>query len=267
MYYIKLYFKIMGNHFKAKLQYRATFIVQLITYGLMPLADLLVLFIYFNTFDSLAGWNAWEIAIIYSITSSGFGLTEAFARGFDTFPYLVQNGSFDRMLLRPMNTVFQVMTNDFPFVRLIKVIYGIVFLLLASVQLHLEITFGKVLLLIISILSCAYMFTGLFIIMGAISFITVSPLSIFHLFTDGTREIGRYPISAYPKWFSMFYVFLIPIGCVTYFPTLYLLDRKDTLFHTNETIQIICAFAGGAFLAISFVVWNICKRRYLSTGN
>ncbi len=267
MYYTKLYFKIMGNHFSAKLQYRATLLVQLITYGLMPLADLSVLFIYFNTFDSLAGWNAWEIAMIYSITSSGFGLTEAFARGFDTFPYLVQNGSFDRMLLRPMNTVFQVMTNDFPFVRLIKVLYGIAFLVLAGIQLQLEITLGKVLLLIVSILSCAGMFTGLFIIMGAISFLTVSPLSIFHLFTDGTREIGRYPVSAYPKWFARFYTFVIPIGCVTYLPACYLLGKSDTLFHTSETMQILCAFVGFAFLAVGLAVWNLCKRRYLSTGN
>lgn len=267
MYYVRLYFEIMGNHLSSKLQYRFTFIIQLITYGLMPLIDLSVLFIYFNSFNSLAGWNAWEIAIIYCITSSGFGLTETFARGFDTFPYLVQNGNFDRMLLRPLNSVFQVMTNDFPFVRLIKVVYGVLFLGIACIKLQLEVTLGTILVMVLSILSCACMFTGLFVIMGAVSFITVSPLGIFHLFTDGTREIGRYPISAYPKWFARFYIFVIPVGCVTYFPVLYILRKSDEIFHVGRNMQVLYAFSGYIFLGISFVIWNLFKDYYLSTGN
>jgi len=267
MHYIKLYFKLITTHLYVQLQYRFTFVVRFITYNLMPVIDFSILFIYFSNFDSLSGWNAWEVAIIYCITSSGFALTETFARGFDTFPYLVQNGSFDRMLLRPASTVFQVMASDFPFIRLTKVVYGIVFLIMAGMKLQLDLTYFQVLILVITILSCACMFTSLFVIMGAISFITIAPISIFHLFTDGTREVGKYPISVYPKWFARFYIFMIPIGCVTYFPTLYILGKPDIVFNTTSTVQIMAAFVGFLFVFVSFAIWNLCRRRYLSTGS
>ena len=64
------------------------------------------------------GWTLAELAMIYAIIHMGFATGEAFARGFDTFSLLVQNGDFDRILLRPCSTLFQVAARELQLMRL-----------------------------------------------------------------------------------------------------------------------------------------------------
>lgn len=266
MYHLKLYLKMIGIVFSSQLQYRTTFLIGLVTYTFMPIIDMLVIFFYFSKFTDLGGWSGWEVAMIYSITSIGFGLTESFMRGFDVFPFLIQNGNYDRMLLRPVNIVMQIIGCTFPLTRLGKVFLGIVVIVISWQRLNIPVDSMKIGLIILAILGSFSIYFGIYMLMGAIAFITVKPLSIFKLFSDGTREMARFPISAYPKWFARFYIFAIPVACATYFPVSFILEKPD-VFNTSATFQILSPLICFLFLGVCFIIWSIFRKKYESTGN
>jgi ABC-2 type transport system permease protein len=54
----------------------------------------------------IQGWTLKEPALIYGILHIGFAIAEASGRGFDTFSRMVIQGDFDRILLRPLGTIF-----------------------------------------------------------------------------------------------------------------------------------------------------------------
>ncbi len=57
-----------------------------------------------------------------------FALSEAFGRGFDVFSGLVRTGEFDRLLLRPRSTTFQVAASNLQLMRIGRFAQGVVVL-------------------------------------------------------------------------------------------------------------------------------------------
>jgi len=39
----------------------------------------------------------------------------------------------------------------------------------------------------------------------------------------------QYPLAVYQRWFQRFFIYIIPLACVNYFPVLVILGRDDPL--------------------------------------
>ena len=63
-----------------------------------------------------------------SIMLMEFTLAEILGRGFDTFPSMIRQGTFDRVLLRPRSAILQVLGSKFELARLGRVLQSIVML-------------------------------------------------------------------------------------------------------------------------------------------
>src|SRR5687768_9426810 len=64
-YYIRIYFLIEAQYIKARMQYRADFIISSIGMVFSNLVSVIVFWVLFQTVPSLAGWNFAEILFIY----------------------------------------------------------------------------------------------------------------------------------------------------------------------------------------------------------
>ena len=51
-----------------------------------------------------------------------------------------------------------------------------------------------------------------------------------NIFTDGSREFGKYPLSIYGNEVLKFFTYVIPIALFQYYPLLYLIGRSDRIF-------------------------------------
>ena len=47
--------------------------------------------------------------------------------------------------------------------------------------------------------------------------------------TYGGVETAQFPLAIYRPWFRRFFTFVVPLACVSYYPTLGLLERADPL--------------------------------------
>lgn len=113
------------------------------------------------------------------------------------------------------------------------------------------------------VISGVLIFTGIFILAAAMCFWTIQGLEVANIFTDGGREMAKYPLHIYQKWVTFFFTFIIPFGCVNYLPLLYLLDKADG----NEIVYMLTPLAGLLFLIPCLLVWRIGVRHYRSTGS
>ncbi len=80
-------------------------------------------------------------------------------------------------------------------------------------------------------------------------------------------ETGQFPLSIYRPWFRKFFIFVVPLGCVSYFPALAILGREDQAIGSPHWFQCSAPLIGVVFLLISLQVWKFGVRHYRSTGS
>jgi len=79
----------------------------------------------FARFGTLQGWSLAEVAFLYGVLNVAFAIAEAASRGFDLFGDMVKSGEFDRLLLRPRSTAFQIAAQVFQLMRVGRLLQGL----------------------------------------------------------------------------------------------------------------------------------------------
>lgn len=260
---MRLYLRYMSILFKSQMEYRTSFILLSIGQFFVPFLVFLGIFMFFQRFDSLAGWTLYEVALCYSIIHIAFSVSECFARGFDSFSSLVINGDFDRILVRPRNTVLQVLGSKFEFTRVGRFIQSIIVLAYCLINLQIYWNTYKVLTLAFMIASGVFIFVGIYILGASLCFWTTEGLEVINIFTDGGREMSQYPLSIYKDWVRKFFTFVIPFGTVNYLPLMFILGKVSG----NKLIYMFTPTFGILFIVPCLLVWKIGVVHYKSTGS
>lgn len=258
---MKLYGKYLSIHIRSMMQYKASFFLTALGQFLTSFNVFLGVFFLFQRFHSVAGFSYQEVLLCFGIMLLEFSLAEAFARGFDTFPTMLVNGEFDRILVRPRNEIFQVLASKVEFTRLGRVLQAVVMFVYGIAASHIQWDFSKVLTVIFMLLGGSLVFTGIFLIYAAISFFTLEGLEFLNVLTDGAREYGKYPVSVYGKRVLQFCTFVVPYALIQYYPLLYLLGRS------GNPLYIVLPLIAGVFLLPCWLLWRLGVRHYKSTGS
>src|SRR5512135_3196126 len=122
--YVRLYPKLIGAQIRSQMQYRASFAAEVVGSFLITSLDFAAVVILLTRFQAIGAWTLAEVAMLYGMSAISFSLTELFSGTFDGFDQLVVRGEFDRVLIRPLNVVFQMMTNAFPLRRFSRMAQG-----------------------------------------------------------------------------------------------------------------------------------------------
>ncbi len=243
------------------MQYRASFLMLSIGHFLGTFVDILGIWVLFDRFKIVNHWTFPEVGLIYGIMNVGFALAEAFSRGFDTFPQIIKYGEFDRLLLRPLSSLFQVAVREVHAMRIGRLLQGLVVLI--GSFLYLSLSPLALLLIFFSILGAACLFYGLFVIQATLSFWTIEAIELMNVATYGGLQTGQYPISIYAKPFRLIFTLLIPIACVAYYPVASLLQREAIPLWLGALFPT----AGPLFLYLTCQFWRFGVRHYRSTGS
>jgi len=258
-----IYLKFLALNVKSILEYRLS--AWLIAAGqtLTTIFSFLGLSLLFSRFGNLGDWTFSETALCFTVTGTAFVLAECFARGFDAFSGMVIHGDFDRVLLRPRNTIIQVLGAKTDITRLGRLIVNLAIMIYVIPQTEIIWTAPKILTIIFMIFGGAAVFTGIFILGATVCFFTLEGLEVINIFTDGGREMASYPLPVYGKWVTMFFTFIIPLGCMNYLPLMYLTGRTTT----NPLLYMLTPLAGFIFIIPCVAIWEWGIRHYTSSGS
>lgn len=257
----KLYFHYLSIIFRSAMQYKASFWIMTVGHFFVSFNVFLGVFFMFQRFSHVEGFTYDEVLLCFSIMLMEFSLAEIWARGFDTFPSMIRQGTFDRVLLRPRSAVLQVLGSKFELVRLGRVLQAIVMFVYAVTRVEVRWTAAKLVTVLFMLIGGTGLFTALFMIYAALSFFTLEGLEFMNLFTDGAREYGKYPFGVYGKKMLLLTTFFVPYALVQYYPLLYLLDRR------SSPLYIFLPLLALWVLLPAYGLWRLGVRRYKSSGS
>lgn len=243
------------------MEHRISFFLTMTAQVMTTVAAFLGIYFMFLRFPSVKGFTYQEVLLGYSVILFSFALAEMFARGFDAFGSMISNGQFDRIMVRPRNEIFQVLAAKVEFTRIGKVLQAFLMMLYVVLTSDIVWTVYKAAIVIVMIAGGAVMFSGLFMVYAALCFFTTEGLEFLNIFTDGGRELGKYPIGIYGNAVLKFFTFLVPLAMVQYYPLLYLTGRDSRM------IAGLCPLAGFVFLIPSYALWRVGVRHFASTGS
>lgn len=258
---MRLYMRYLGIHLRSMMQYKASFYMLTLGQFLTTFSSLLVVYFLFSRFGAVKGFGLEEVLICYSVVLMAFSLAECFARGFDTFPRLISNGQFDRMLVRPRNATFQVLASTVEITRVGRMVQAVAVLAYAAPNSGIAWTAGKVAVLAFMILGGTALFAALFWMYAGLSFFTLEGLEFMNVFTDGAREFAAYPLDVYGTAILKFCTYIVPYALFQYYPLTYLLGRK------GSPLCALAPLAAPLFALPCWIVWRVGVRKYQSAGS
>jgi ABC-2 type transport system permease protein len=258
--------RIARSRLQGQMQYRASFVFQIAGNFIINFAELLALIIMFQHFHHLGGWDIREVIFLYGLSATMFGLAQMIGSGLDQFPAQMRLGEFDRVLTRPLSTFIQASVTDISLRYFGQMLQGLVILGYAVFALDVHWTAAKLLLLFLSIFSGVVLFLSLFAIEAVLCFWTVESTEAINAFTYGGSDLAQYPLSIFDRWLRRLFLWLIPIGFVSYFPAVTILDKHDPLGFPAWT-GFAAPLAAGLFALATGWLWGFGVRHYRSTGS
>lgn len=266
-YALRLYRRLISIRIRAQMQYRASFLLEMFTAILTNGSYFVTIALVLQRFHDVGGWTLGEVALLYGTVETAFGLTDLFFGGFDPpfFGNMVRLGSFDQMLLRPIDPTLQVLGSELQLRRIGRITQGVIVLVIGLGLVQVTWTPIKLLYLPVVLLSLIAFFGGLFIIGSTITFWTVESIEAINILTYGGTEMLAYPMHIYQNWMVRFFTFIVPAIFLNYYPTLYLLDKPDPL-GLPWFAPFLSPVVGVGVLALAGLFWNYGIRYYQSTG-
>jgi ABC-2 type transport system permease protein len=258
----RLFGMYFSQYAKARLEYRADFFSAVIASFLGTAASFAFLLIVFSRVPAVRGWKFEEMVYLYGFSLIPVGIFNVFSWNLWMFAdrYLIE-GRFDRVLLRPVSSVFQVLFESFRLESIESVVTGVVAVVWASRRLALPLRFGDVLLFTFWAISGGVIYIAIFLGLTATSFwiedrIGISP-PIFNL-----MQFGRYPLTIYDAWVRFALSFVIPFAFASFYPTARFLHRPEFL-KEFWAVPLVAAIT----LSIALALWKSGVARYHSTGS
>jgi ABC-2 type transport system permease protein len=246
--------------------YRASFLMDFFAQGLNYAVDFLLMWIMVSAFDTMNGWNAFEVMLLYavSLTAYGFGGSFFFFVRYTALPDIV-SGAFDDVMLKPLNPLPFLVLKNINLGYITHLTLSTIMLVVCIKNLGISVNILTILYLIGVIACGALIFGAVFLFITAPAFLMTKADSLGS-FMFFFRESSWYPISIYPRFMQIIMTVVLPFGMINFFPVQPLLQKQDYLMFGEYIVWVVPVFTA-VFFAVAVRFFNFCVRRYKSTGS
>lgn len=261
---ITIYFYYFIQFFKTRIEYKTDFIFGLIAnVGVSFFGLLFILFLMDGEkIDSIGEWSRAEILFIYGYSMLSFSFFNMVAPNLYRFGdrYIIE-GQFDRILLRPLGSIGQVLFESFNLDAIGTFILGVFVIHYSSVDLGIIYGITDIAWLVLSTISGSIILISIFISLASLSFHFDDKLGIgapvYSLIT-----FGRYPTPIFNRLIQFILSFVIPFAFVAFYPSTHFFTKKgfEILCYATPLVALVC-WGMASFL------WLIGVKKYASTGS
>lgn len=260
--YLGLFVQYLVQYCKVRLAYKADFFISVASTLVATIFGLALVFLLFRRAPEIAGWSFEEILFLYGFGLIPLALFNTISVNLYYFGqvYIVE-GKFDRVLLRPVHSLFQVMSEQFRLESLSDAVVGLVIVFYAGSKLG--VSFGPMqwLLGAGAVLCGMVIYLGVFLILTCVSFwaedrVGVIP-PVYNMLT-----FGRYPLDIYNPLIRFLLSWIIPFGFAAFYPSAKLLGHSE-YDHVFLALPLVAAVS----VVLAILLWNRGVRNYSSTGS
>ena len=248
-----------GAALAAEAEYRLNFVLSFLNSFLNLAGSLFGLFLFYRAGAPMGGWS-WEAALLVL----GFftlldGVTATLlAPNLNRIVQQVQDGTLDFVLLKPVDSQFQVSARQISLWGLPNLFFGLVVLGFAATRLHLppdRLLTGA--LFLIPALGILY---SLWFLLSTFSIWFVKIYNVTAVLRS-LLEAGRYPATAYPARLQFVFTFLVPVAFLTTIPA------RAMLGQPVWKLLLAATLLAAGLLAASRLFWRFALRHYTSASS
>jgi ABC-2 type transport system permease protein len=260
---------IVGAKIRGELQYRTSFAIGLAAQVVVNAVDLIGLWAIFKATNVLAGWTAAQCLWLFATSIMSFGLADLFISPIEELSEYIRAGRLDALLLRPTRLLPTVIVEGFELRRMGRLLLGTTCLVAMVIRprwFGLEGNLGEYLATGAVITIGCVIYAALFVATNSISFWLVDAREIANAFTYGGNAASHYPLDALSGWVRRLFLWVVPIGFVSWLPGVPILDAPRAkglptwLAYTSPLAAAWCVIVAG-------LIWRAGVRRYESTGS
>lgn len=259
----KMYLKI---NIQCGLEYPAYLISWLISNPLQFIFGIITIKVVVEQFHPLGGWEFPQIAFMYGLGILSHGLSIIFFIQTWYMDYLVTEGEFDRLLVRPLNVFFQFCFMDFNFVGITDFIPGFVIFVYGCIASHFPLTILNLVKIIIVIVGATLLRGAIYTLTGSLSFWTKRSSSLRSIQLSLFGYATQYPMNIFPKIIQNLFTFIFPLGFISYYPASEFFN-KNTGYKIFGSLSVWTLIIGIGFYVLSMAVFKLGLRRYESSGS
>ncbi|MFC1685435.1 ABC transporter permease [Nanoarchaeota archaeon] len=221
---------------------------------LTPLVSLLI----YAASAGIPGWTLFEFILFQGTLILTIGVWRTFFLDMLwVVIFRIQEGEFDKVLLKPFPTLATVTTEGFDFEGVGEIIAGmmIVGFALYKLQIFTWLMFPYILIILLAVL---FMYS-LLVFTASLAFIFVKAWRLAELI-NVVEKFARWPITVYSTTIRFVLTFVVPAAIASYYPAAVLLGKEPLSRAAVAVIPVI------GFFILSLLSWKWAISKYTSAG-
>lgn len=265
IWYIRLTFQFTKKSIKAMLTYRLSFLINCISQALDYAVTFLLMWIMISAFDTMNGWNAYEVMLLYSLSLFAYGIAGTFFFNIMLhLPQQIEHGSFDDILVKPVKVLPYLVSSNFICNYIAHITLSIFVMIICFNALQIPFTVFVFIKIIGILFFGSLIYAGFFLIVSGSAFFTTKTNSLSNIMFF-FREVSFYPLSIFPKIIQLIATVLVPYGFINYYPLQQLLDKNDFGYFNN--VAKWCPYVSVLFFIIACLFFIKSSKQYKSSGS
>ncbi len=260
------YRTLAGAKLRSDWQYRTGFFALLAASLLVTAMDFAGIAVVFTQTPALGEWSLTQVAFLYGVSGICFRMADFVVGSVERIAPKVRDGSFDQLLIRPVNVLVNLTASEFSFRRIGAVLQAATVFGIAAVVADVTWTPGKALLVLVMLVSGTVIAMATWVMTASISFWAVRTEEIANTFTYGGSLVTSYPLHIFEQWLRVLLTYVVPLVFVNYLPTLYLLDAPSPL-GIPAWLRFASPLVAIGTTLVARIVWRRGLRHYKSTGS
>lgn len=259
--HLGLFWEYFVQYLKVRVNYRGDFFVSLATSTAATIFAFAVPLIIFRR-AVLPNWTFEEVVFLYGFSLIPFGLFNVLSMNLYEFGNTqIMEGKFDRVLLRPVNSLFQVLFETFRIESFFEAFTGLCIVGWMAWRMHQHWKIENVLLLVFFSICGAIIYISIFLLLSTFSFWFEDRVGVHPPFWN-LLAFGRYPMSIYAGSIQFFLSWIVPFGFATFYPGARLLARGEF-----RHLALLVPLVTTACVGVACLAWTRGVRHYSSTGS
>ncbi|KUL38392.1 transporter [Streptomyces regalis] len=263
---MRAYRMITAMWIRSTMAYRASFFMTTLGNLTATTFDFVAILLMFSRVDELGGYSLPQVAFLYGLSSTAFGLADLALGSMENLGRRVRDGTLDTLLVRPAPVLAQMGADQFGLRRLGRITQGLAVLIYALATVDIDWTPLKLLLMPVILVSGAGIFGAVFIAGAAFQFVAKDASEVQNAFTYGGTTMLQYPPTVFATELVRGVTFVLPLAFVNWLPATYVLGMPIPL-GLPEWVAFLPPLVAVGCCALAGMAWRAGLRSYQSTGN
>jgi ABC-2 type transport system permease protein len=260
--YIQLYWAYLANSVKSRLSYREDFWAGFFANLMVQLIGVLFVTALFSKIPVIKGWGRYEVFFIYGFSQISFGLFFVlFSNLLELSERYVIEGHFDRLLLRPLGSFFQVITERVHLDESPTVILGLIMAAWAAGKMHIGFGGGGIAMAGFLLVCASLVYLGIFTMLVSLTFWFKDRGSLVSVMLN-LSSFSKYPTPVFGPEIRLLLSWIIPFAFTAFYPAARFLGRAEF-----SGLALATPLVALGLLVAAAVVWRRGVSSYEGSGS